>query len=360
MNRHASSRSDSMRVVVVGATGNVGTGVVQALADDPAIDSIVGIARRRPEWAPAKTTWVEADVGEGDGLVELFRGADAVVHLAWLFQPTHQPVTTWRTNVLGSIGVFEAVAAAHVPALVYSSSVGAYSPGPKKQAVDESWPTHGWPQAAYCREKAYLERVLDSFELDNPQVRVARMRPGFIFKEEAATEQRRLFAGPFLPQSLVRPRLLPVVPDLPGLRFQVLHTQDAAQAFLAAVTRPARGAFNLASDPVVDAELLAELLGARVVPLPAAPARAALAAAWRLHVLPASPDLFDAVLRLPVMNTSRARAELDWAPRHTAQEALTDFLRGLREGSGKGTPPLAKNRPRRRFHELATGVGQRP
>ncbi|MEU6079397.1 NAD-dependent epimerase/dehydratase family protein [Streptomyces sp. NPDC047108] len=360
MNRHASTRDGGLRVVVVGATGNVGTGVVQALAADPAVESVVGIARRRPAWAPPKTTWAEADIGEGHDLVELFSGADAVVHLAWLFQPTHQPAMTWRTNVLGSVGVFEAVAEAHVPSLVYSSSVGAYSPGPKDQAVDESWPTHGWPQAAYCREKAYVERVLDAFELENPQVRVARMRPGFIFKEESATEQRRLFAGPFLPQSLVRPRLLPVVPDLPGLRFQVLHSRDAADAFRRAIIRRAQGAFNLASDPVVDAELLAEVLDARVVRLSAGPARTALAAAWRLHLLPASPDLFDAVLRLPVMDTSRARAELDWTPRHTAQEALADFLRGLRQGSGMETPPLARNRPRRRFQELATGVGQRP
>jgi nucleoside-diphosphate-sugar epimerase len=35
-----------MRVVVIGATGNVGTSTVRALAADPAVDSIVGIARR--------------------------------------------------------------------------------------------------------------------------------------------------------------------------------------------------------------------------------------------------------------------------------------------------------------------------
>lgn len=33
-----------------------------------------------------------------------------------------------------------AVAEAGVPALVYASSVGAYSPGPKDRSVDESWP----------------------------------------------------------------------------------------------------------------------------------------------------------------------------------------------------------------------------
>ena len=82
-----------------------------------------------------------------------------------------------------------------MPALVYASSVGAYSPGPKDRAVDEGWPTHGWPGASYTREKAYLERVLDAFEARHPGVRVVRMRPGFIFKRESAHEQRRIFGG---------------------------------------------------------------------------------------------------------------------------------------------------------------------
>src|SRR5690606_9993072 len=119
-------------------------------------------------------------------LGEAFAGADAVVHLAWAFQPTHDPATTWRTNVLGSMRVFDAVAAAGVPALLHASSVGAYSPGPKDHAVDESWPTHGWPDAAYCREKAYLERALDTFERDHPAPRVVRMPPALLLQPSPA------------------------------------------------------------------------------------------------------------------------------------------------------------------------------
>ncbi|OEU86940.1 NAD-dependent epimerase [Streptomyces abyssalis] len=357
-----------LRVVVVGATGNAGTSVVRALADDPQVGSVLGVARRTPGWSPPKTTWASADVGRedaqrdgrSDGLTRLFRGADAVVHLAWLFQPTHRPTTTWRTNVLGSLRVFAAAAEAGVPALVHASSVGAYSPGPKDRQVDESWPTHGWPEAAYCREKSYLERALDSFELDHPDIRVVRMRPGFLFKEEAASEQRRLFAGPFLPQRLVRPGLVPLVPGLPGLRMQTLHTDDAAQAYRLAVTGTARGAFNLAADPVVDADVLAGLLDARVVRMPLRPVRTALAAGWHSHLLPASPHLFDAVLRLPLMDTGRARRELGWTPRWTADEAVAAFLGGLRNVAGTDTPPLRHKLRGGRLRELRTGVGEHP
>ncbi|WP_216588325.1 SDR family oxidoreductase [Streptomyces brasiliscabiei] len=328
-------------IVVTGATGNVGTSLVRLLAEDTDVGRIRGLARRVPSWAPAKTDWSAMDVGsEKTDLAEVFEGADAVVHLAWAFQPTHDPATTWRTNVLGSIRVFEAVAAAKVPTLVHASSVGAYSPGPKGRAVDESWPTHGWPDAAYCREKAYLERALDSFEHTHPGVRVVRMRPAFLFKRESASEQRRIFGGRFVPGQLARPELLPFLPDIPGLKVQTLHTDDAARAYRLALRSEVRGAFNLAAESPVDAELLGEVLGSRPVRLPRAAARSAVAAAWNLRLLPASPHLFDAVLRLPLMDSSRARDELRWRPERTAVEVLEEFLEGLRQGAGAETEPL--------------------
>lgn len=340
--QHGTGGTGGLRVVVVGATGNAGTSVVEALSGCPGVASVLGLARRIPDWRPEGTTWAAADIDPGGtDLVPLLTGADAVVHLAWKFQPTHDPVTTWRTNVLGGIRVFDAAAAAGVPALVHASSVGAYSPGPKASAVDESWPTHGWPQAAYCREKAYLERYLDAYEYRNPATRVVRMRPGFLFKRESASQQRRLFAGRLLPAQLVRPSLVPAVPDLPGLTFQALHTDDAATAYREAVVRPVRGAFNLAADPPLDAAGLAAILEARPLRLPLSPVRAALAAAWRLRLVPASPDLFDAVLRLPLMDCSRARDELGWSPRRTALEAVREFLDGLRSQAGMDTAPLA-------------------
>ncbi|WP_432058881.1 SDR family oxidoreductase [Streptomyces sp. bgisy022] len=336
------SSATGARVVVTGATGNVGTAVVRALAAEPEVASVLGLARRTPEWSPPKTDWAAVDLSsERAPLAEAFADADAVVHLAWAFQPTHDPATTWRTNVLGSMRVFDAVAAAGVPALLHASSVGAYSPGPKDHAVDESWPTHGWPDAAYCREKAYLERALDIFERDHPGTRVVRMRPAFLFQRSSASEQRRIFGGRFLPGPLARPDLLPVLPDVPGLRVQLLHTDDAADAYrLALLSAEARGAYNLAAEPAVDAELLGELLGTRRVRLPRTAARSAIAAAWGLHLLPASPHLFDAVLRLPLMDCSRARTELGWRPTRPATEVLEEFLDGMRQGAGAPTEPM--------------------
>ncbi|MFI6290402.1 NAD-dependent epimerase/dehydratase family protein [Nonomuraea sp. NPDC050790] len=344
-----------MRVVVVGATGNVGTSVLNALRVDPAVTAVVGVADRRPERDfGAKTSWQTADVTRDD-LVAVFRGADVVIHLAWLFQPIRDSAVTWRANVLGSMRVFDAVARADVPALVYASSVGAYSPGPRDRVVDESWPTHGWPRAAYGREKAYVERALDVFERDHPDIRVVRLRPGYVFQRAAASEQRRLFAGPFLPGRLVK--RVPVLPDLPELRLQTVHAEDMGQAYRLAAVRPVSGPFNIAADPVLTTRELAEMLGARTVTVPPWLARGALAAAWHAHLVPASPGLFEMAMHVPVMDTTRARTELGWSPRHSAGDAVREMIEGLSEGAGLDTPPLKPDGSR--LDELASGVGER-
>jgi len=183
-----------MRVVIVGATGNVGTSLVRALAGDDRVTEIVGVARRRPQSTAAKTTWATADISRDD-LVPLLRGADCVVHLAWLIQPSRDQTVLWRVNVDGSTRVFRAVREAGVRNLVYASSIGAYAPGPKDRPVDESWPTTGIESSFYARHKAEVERLLDRFEDEHPDTRVVRLRPGLIFKREAASGIRRLFAG---------------------------------------------------------------------------------------------------------------------------------------------------------------------
>lgn len=214
--------STTVRVVVTGATGNVGTGVLAALADEPRIESIVGIARRRPAQNLAKVEWQAADV-TNDDLVRLLRGADAVVHLVWIIQPSHDETALWRVNVGESIRVFEAVAAARVPVLLYESSFGAYSPGPKDQVLHESWPTHGLPSSPYSRQKAYVERVLDAFA---------------------------------------------VVPDVAGLRLQAVHAADVGEAYRRALLSDVSGSFNLAAKPVLDPPGIGAALHARTVRSP--------------------------------------------------------------------------------------------
>lgn len=234
-----------MRIAVTGATGNIGVRLVERLLGEAGVEQVVGLARRPPaEETRPRVRWVSLDLGGDDAPAVLTRelaGVDVVVHLAWLIQPSHRPGLMRRANVTGSSHLLRAVEQAGVPALVHASSLGAYSPGPKRP-VDESWATGGVPGSLYSAHKVEVERLLDTFQAGHPGVRVVRIRPTVVAQQEAAAEQARYFLGPLVPRALVRRSLLPVLPVPDGLTIQLVHAADIADLFARAALEPsARG-----------------------------------------------------------------------------------------------------------------------
>jgi UDP-glucose 4-epimerase len=346
-----------MRIVVTGATGNVGSRLLPQLLTCPSVTSVVGIARRLDPARDSQIDWRSADVAEQD-LRPLLRGADVVIHLAWLLQPAHDPAEMARVNLGGTRNVVDAVVAEGVPALVHASSVGAYSPVEDKSVrVSEDHPTGGISSSTYSRHKSRAERMLDELQQEHPERRVVRLRPGVVLQAAAASELARYFLGPFVPQSLVRRALLPLVPAVSRLAVQAVHAEDVASAYVLAATTPVTGAFNIAAEPVLDPAVLARLLAARQVPLPAAVLRGLVDATWRLHLQPTDPGWVDIARLGPLMDTTRAQDVLGWTPRTDAGMALVETLDAMAHGRGGGSPVL---RPRAggaaRALELARGL----
>lgn len=351
-----------MRVVVTGATGNVGSALLRALATEDAVDEVVGLARRRPDGPPPpKVRWETGDVLHHD-LEATFAGATAVIHLAWLIQPSRDRDTTRAVNVDGTARVLDAVAAAGVPTVVHASSLAAYGPAEHPRdaddRTDETHPTTGIASSFYSRDKVAAERLLDAFERDHPEVRAVRLRPALIFQRSAAQEIRRYFLGPFWPSALVRPGRLPIAPVPRSIRFQVVHADDVADAYRRAAIDPAmRGAYNVAAEPPITPRRFAGVLGGLPVPVPTPVLRLAASTTWRGRVQPTPAGWVDLADQAPLMDTSRLRAT-GWAPRHDGPAVLHELLAGLRDGAGGVTPPLSAGAGGPfRLREVRTGVG---
>src|SRR3954452_24773861 len=171
-----------MRVVVIGASGNVGLALLRALEAEPAVESVLAVARRIPDSFPGRAEWRSLDITRDD-LVPHLRGADAVVHLAWAIQPQHDAELLRRTNVEGARRVLDATVSAGAPVLVVASSVGAYSPAPGR-VVDESWQVDGIPSSFYSRHKVAQERMLAELAATPGAPRLAGLRPALIFQRE--------------------------------------------------------------------------------------------------------------------------------------------------------------------------------
>jgi UDP-glucose 4-epimerase len=337
------------RVVVVGATGNVGTALLRRFRDAGA--DLIGVARRQPDLRASPydaALWHTVDVGAPDAidrLTAVFRGADAVVHLAWALQPTHHIPSQYRTDVTGTANVLAAVAAAGVPQVVVASSVGAYrgvDVDGKRTPVDESWPADGIPTATYSIHKAENERAMDVFAAAHPEVVVTRMRPGLVFQRDAAAEIRGLFLGHLVPMRAVRWLRWLVLPLPYPFVFQAVHADDLADAYWRAIDRKAGGAFNIAASPVLTPPRMARVLGMLgAVRVPLRLVRGLVTLTWRLRLQPTDAGWVDIAAGVPVMRTDRAREVLGWEARHSAEDAFRALVGGFADEHGlPASPPL--------------------
>lgn len=332
-----------MRIVVTGASGNVGSALLRVLTRDQQHD-VVGVVRRTDAQPVGVGTveWVQADLAESCGprLTEAFRGADAVVHLVWGFQPSHDVAYLERLGVGGTRQVAEAVAAAGVPHLVHQSSIGAYSPGVGPGLVSEDYPTDGIPGSPYSAHKVAAERFLDVFEAENPDIVVTRTRPGIVGQRSAGSALLR-YGLPALAPALVL-RALPLLPLDRRLAIPMVHADDLADAFLRVLTQRAGGAFNLAAPTPVTVEHVAAALGARHLQVPAGVVRRAAELSWRAHLQPVDPGWLDLAYGVPLLDTTRARDQLGWEARTDAPDVLDEVVAGMRSRALDESPPLRR------------------
>ncbi|MGE2717907.1 NAD-dependent epimerase/dehydratase family protein [Mycolicibacterium litorale] len=327
------------RIVVTGASGNVGTGVLRALAAQLPDTEVVGVCRRPPTHGEPyeRVRWHAVDLAAPSAVADLgaaLSGADVVIHLALAVQPVRDEHYLYRANVLGTQAVLEAMTAAGVTQLVYASSLGIYAPG-SGTPVTEDWPTTGQATSVYSRHKVMVERILDEFELDHPEVTVSRFRPTVVVQREAAWLIKSLYLGPLVPRSalgLLRRRELPVLPLPARLKLQFVHADDVGDAVVRLIRQQVRGSFNIAAD-VLDTAALADLVGARPVEVPPQAVRALVAALSAARVVALTPGWYDVAFKTPLMDTSKARRILGWAPAWSSAASARELIEGLADGA---------------------------
>jgi nucleoside-diphosphate-sugar epimerase len=332
-------------VAITGASGNVGTALLRRLtAPGSGVAEVRGLARRiPPEVAPYdRVRWFSADLGTPESdevLSEFLDGVDVVIHLAWALQPGREPELLHRVNVDGSWRVARAAKSAGVKHFLHMSSIGAYAAGAVGHRVTEDWPTTGVPSSQYSRDKSEAERVVRQVLAHGSSTVLSFARPTLVLQPAAGSEIGRYFLGPLffgaarlLPGSVAR--LLPL--PLPRVAVSFVHADDVADALERIVDRRAPGPFNIAAEPVLDADGIAKALGSRRIPVPAFVVRAALHAAFAAHLVPTEPGWLDMGVSLPAMDTTRARKLLDWTPAYRSDEVLPQFVAAL--GSGTGGP----------------------
>lgn len=341
------------RIVITGASGNVGTALLRRLHETTSHE-LVGIVRRPPPRTGIyeHVDWHGLDLADADAAAKLrpiLDGADAVVHLAWGFQPTRNTDYLTRVGVGGTRAVLEAAHAVTAGQLLHMSSVGTYAAGRYGQRVEESWSTAGIATSAYSRDKSAAESLLDEYDAEHGDtgIPVTRMRPGFIVQRVAASGLMRYALPGFVPMLAVP--LLPILPLDRRLCIPLIHADDVADAFARAIERRARGAFNLAADPPVRRDDVAKVLHAKQFHVPSAVLGSLVDVSWRARVQPIDRGWLDMAFSVPLLDCSRASTELDWRPSWSSVDALADVIEGVSQQAHTESPPL---RPRSMLDQL--------
>jgi nucleoside-diphosphate-sugar epimerase len=323
---------NDLTVAITGPTGTFGSALVPLLQADDRVTRMVGVARR--PFDPAGRGWSKLEYRQGDvrdrvALEAAFEGADVVVHLAFLIVGGSRE-TTRSINVDGTLNAFRAAAAAGVRRFVYASSVAAYGfHRDNPVGMTEEWPARPADRLFYAQEKAELEGLLREEAEVHPELALYLLRPPIVLGPDAIGGKADLpgFLAPIGAALRAGLRKVPVPAVVPDLPLQLIHQDDVGEALRRCVVAEGPpGAYNIAADDVVSIADVARELGVVPVTVPGAPVQAAARVLAQLPFLPSVAQWVETASHPAIMDTTRARTELGWAPAYTAVEALRATL----------------------------------
>ena len=327
-----------LTVAVTGPTGTFGSGLIPLLQEDSRVAKIIGIARR--PFDPEGRGWTKMEYRRGDvrdlsALSAAFRGAEAVVHLAFLITGAAPRETIRAINIDGTLNAFRAAVEAGVKRFVYASSVAAYGfHSDNPVGMRETWPTRPAARLFYAQEKAELEHLLDQEQEKHPALAVYLLRPPIVVGPHAVGGKTILPAIPGLPRPTgqsgrLRRSPVPIPVLVPRFPLQLIHEDDVGQALLlCTVAAGPPGAYNIAGDGMLTAADVAREFGFLPIPVPASVTQAAAAAAARVPFLPPAAQWIEAASHPAIVDTTKAKKELGWQARYTGLEALRTTLAG--------------------------------
>ena len=324
-----------MRILVTGGAGYVGSISVEHLLEaGHSVTVLDSIATGHRAAVPEGATLVEGSLLDAGLLERTLRedGIEAVLHCAARAQVAESvadPALYYRENVVGGIGLLDAMRASGVSRIVFSSTAAVYGT-PERTPIEEDDAKR--PINPYGDSKLAFERALDWYGRAYG-LRAVALR---YFNVAGATER---FGEDHTPETHLIPIMLGAIesgrpltvfgddyptPDGTCIR-DYIHVSDLADAHAKALERtagaePGLEAFNLGSGSgfsVAEVIAVAERVTGRQVPRTIGPRR------------PGDPPVL-------VASNRRAAEVLGWQPRRGTLEEMIGSAWHWRQRHGQG------------------------
>ena len=327
-----------LRVAVTGASGYIGSRLVNCFQSSESVEFILAMDIRPPDIDYSdRVAFVRQDIG--DPFPDLFADyrIDSVVHLAYLLNPGRRRQVSRRVNVTGSDNVLEACAAAGVRHILYFSSTSVYGAHPDNpDFLTEEHPVRPIPGFLYSEDKLESESRLAEFADRNPSVTVTILRGCPVLGPNSNNFISNAFRKPIIPT------IAGADPDM-----QFLHEDDLVDALAACLDRMPSGTYNVAGEGTIKWSEMAATMDSRVLtcrtsPGPDSPPSpgASISRATPARAVSTS----SAIAGPPT--PAKLSAELGFSPKYTSAQTWDAFTaatntrhsRARGNPQGRGTP----------------------
>jgi len=319
---NAASTPRAQRVLVTGAAGFLGQGLISQLARQADCEAVIAVDVRE---VPAVQrlpgiTYLKQDVRDPAlGSTVAAHRIDTLVHLAAIVTPGKDAnrAFEYSVDVEGTRNVLQACVAHGVQHIVVSSSGAAYGYHADNPAwLTEDMPLRGNDSFAYSHHKRLVEEMLAQYRQNHPQLLQTVLRIGTILGERVNNQITALFE---------KPRLLAIQgSDSP---FVFIWDEDVTGAIVHALSGQApSGCFNLAGDGALTIFDIAQRLNKRTRVLPAWLLKTALFIGHRLGISRYGPEQLDFLRYRPVLLNTALKTRFGYTPHKTSAHALEALI----------------------------------
>jgi UDP-glucose 4-epimerase len=309
-----------MRYVITGGAGYIGSRLVDLLSRREDTERIVICDLAPPSVYRPKTQFERVDVRDRDAVRRALQRsrADALIHLAFILNPSHDEHLMYDVDVNGTHNVLEAAAAAGTEQVLVASSSTAYGAFPDNPVpLTEDDPVRGVPTFPYARDKTESDRLCQLWAAVHPDRVMTIVRPCIVFGPNVDNYVVRLWTkAPFSPD----------VGQL-GNSIQFLHEDDVVEAMSALLLGRHAGAFNVAGDGVMTLRECAEMIGSPIRRMPLRAYRGLARTMWAARLSEAPPGQIEFALHPWVVSNEKLKRAAGWTPRHTSRETFEITMR---------------------------------
>ncbi|KQY50186.1 MULTISPECIES: NAD-dependent epimerase/dehydratase family protein [unclassified Nocardioides] len=313
-------------VLVTGVSRDLGRRLARELADDPAVDRVIGVDIVPPRGDTSGVDFIRADIRTPViAKVIAKEDVDTVVHMSVIATPggVGGRGTMKELNVIGTMQLLAACQRAPgLQRLVVKSTTTVYGASNRDPAMfTEEMNPKRTPSSGYSRDAYEVEGYVRGFARRRPDVEVATLRAANIL-------------GPGVQSPITQYFKLPVLPTVLGFdpRLQFLHVDDLMAVMRHGVLSDAVGTFNVAGDGVIMLSQAARRMGRATLPLPSFAVGGLGTALRKLGHADFSPEQVKFLTFGRGVDTTRMRTELGFEPQYTTAGAFADFAATLPPG----------------------------